>query len=134
MHVIAPFSRCVHPYPIPLRARGGADWETPFSASFPALRLQSTSTNHSISMGSERSKAATRVVGGCRLRNPIPTHGNPGNLEQFCGFGLDYAAACVAAVRRLLRVTRALPVRYPCVTRALPAARLKATIVNKWRG
>jgi hypothetical protein len=24
-------------YSIPLRARGGADWETPFSASFPRL-------------------------------------------------------------------------------------------------
>ena len=73
----------------------------PFSPSFSALRPQSTSISHSISMGSERSKAARRVFGGCRLRNPTPTHGNPGKVEQFCGFGLDHADACVAAVRRL---------------------------------
>src|ERR1700730_11305316 len=34
MHVIAPFSRCVHSCPIPLRARGDADGETPFLTLF----------------------------------------------------------------------------------------------------
>jgi hypothetical protein len=67
MQVMAPFSRCVHSYPI-LSERERVPIGKPLSQPlFAALRPQSTSTNHSISMGSKRSKAATRVVGGCRL-------------------------------------------------------------------
>ena len=113
MDVITPFSRCVHSYPIPPRQQGVPHGNPLSQPLFRALRPQSTSINHSISMGSRAQQGGDTDSRSAECETPISTPGSPGKVEQFCAFGGRRGSPCQLPFSGIAGLSRSAIAPFP---------------------